>query len=106
MFISIPGIINKALTRSHEWTGTKHTRLSGVYKTSEYGVRVQYAAEDATASLNKADIKMLQEVVRSLLYYTRAVDPTMLTTTNTIASEQATPTEAGCAPAAICSCAP
>ena len=42
----------------------------------------------------KADIKTLQEVVGSFLYYARAVDPTMLTTVNTIASEQATPTEA------------
>jgi hypothetical protein len=37
--------------------------------------------------LNKADIKTFQEVVGSLLYYARAVDPIMLTTTNTIASE-------------------
>jgi hypothetical protein len=92
--ISIPGYIDKALIRFHEWTETKHAHSPDVYKTLEYGARVQYAADDATTPLNKADIKMLQEVVGSFLYYARAVDPTMLTTINTIASEQATTTEA------------
>jgi hypothetical protein len=44
--------------------------------------------------LSAADTKTLQEIVGSILYYARAVDPTMLTTTNTIASLQATPTQA------------
>jgi hypothetical protein len=55
---------------------------------------VQYATKDTTDRLSKAGIKMAQRVVGSILYFARAVDPTMLTTTNTIASEQATPTKA------------
>jgi hypothetical protein len=94
MFVSMPGYMDKALPRFHEWTGKKHAHSPGVYKKPEYGARVQYATENATATLNKADIKMLQEVVGSFLYYAWAVDPTMLTNTNAIASEQATLTEA------------
>jgi hypothetical protein len=93
MSISMPGYIDKALIRFKEWTGTKHAHSPGVYKTPEYGARVQYATDDTSPALNKADIKTLQEVVGSMLYYARAVDPTMLTTVNTIASAQATPTE-------------
>jgi hypothetical protein len=96
MSISMPGYLDKALPRFYEWIGTKHAHSLGVYKTPEYGARVQHATEDATTPWNKADIKTLQEGGRhlSLLQYARAVDPTMLTTTNTIASKQATPTKA------------
>jgi hypothetical protein len=94
MAISMPGYIGKALIRFQSWAGTKHAQSPGVYKPPEYGAQVQYATDDATSSLSKADIKTLQEVAGSFLYYAEAVDPTMLTTTNTIASEQATPTEA------------
>lgn len=92
--ISMPGYIDKALTRFHLWAGNKHAYSPGIYKTPEYGQRVQYATEDTSPPLSKAEAKTLQEVVGSLLYYARAVDPTMLTATTTIASEQSKPTEA------------
>jgi hypothetical protein len=90
MSISMLGYIDKALIRFQAWAGTERVQSPGVYKTPEYGARVQYATEDATSPLAKADIKTLQEVVGSFLYYARAVDPTMLTTTNIIASKQTT----------------
>ena len=36
----------------------------------------------------------IQQIVGSLLYYARAVDPTMLVTFNTISRQQAQPTQA------------
>jgi hypothetical protein len=63
-----------------------------VYHEPQYGAKVQYATWDDTDALTKAKAKTLQEIVGTILYYARAVDPTMLPTTNHIASEQATPT--------------
>jgi hypothetical protein len=54
----------------------------------------RYALTDDIERLGKSDIKTLQEIVGSMPYYPRAVDPTMLTNTNTIASQQALPTQA------------
>ena len=42
--------------------------------------------------LTAAEIKELQEIVGVFLFYSRAVDPTMLTAINKIASRQAKPT--------------
>jgi hypothetical protein len=60
----------------------------------QYGAKVQYALTDDTEPLSAADAKTLQGIVGCIAYYARAVDPTMLTTTNTIASLQAEPTQA------------
>jgi hypothetical protein len=65
-----------------------------VYAAPQYGAKVQYAVEDTSEPLSPADVTTLQEIVGSMLYYARAVDPTMLTITNTIASQMAVPTQA------------
>jgi hypothetical protein len=92
--ISMPGYIAKVLKRFHEWVGTRKAKSPGVYQEPHYGAKVQYATWDDTDALTKAEAKTLQEIVGSILYYARAVDPTMLPTTNHIASEQSTPTAA------------
>lgn len=91
---SMPGYIDKVLTRFREWAGTRKVQSPGIYNVPQYGTRVQYATEDDTEPLSKRDVKTLQEIVGSVLYYARAVDPTMLTATNHIASQQALPTQA------------
>jgi hypothetical protein len=91
---SMPGYIDKVLARFRAWAGTRTARSPGVYTAPQYGAKVQYALDDDTDPLSAADTKTLQEIVGSMLYYARAVDPTMLTTTNTIASLQANPTQA------------
>ena len=54
----------------------------------------QYALEPDTSPLiDKQGIKYVKQVVDSLLYYARAIDGTMLTSLNTIGSEQAKPTK-------------
>ena len=91
---SMPGYIEKVLARFQDWAGTRTAKSPGIYTPPQYGAKVQYAHTDDTDPLSPTDIKTLQEIVGSMLYYARAVDPTMLTTTNTIASQQATPTQA------------
>jgi hypothetical protein len=46
-------------------------------------------AADTSAPLNKAEIKRVQDIVGTLLYYARAVDPTLLTALSAIAARQA-----------------
>jgi hypothetical protein len=91
---SMPGYIEKVLTRFRAWAGTKTAKSPGVYTAPQYGIKIQLAHVDDTDPLDTDDIKTLQAVVGSMLYYARAVDPTMLPTTNHIASQQAQPTVA------------
>jgi hypothetical protein len=49
--------------------------------------------EDTSSPLSKDDIKHVQRVIGSILYYARAVDLTVLMALSTIASEQAKGTE-------------
>jgi hypothetical protein len=75
----MPGYIDTALTKY------QHTKLTtpqhGPYQAApnQYGANVQRVAADTSAPLNKAKIKRVQDIVGTLLYYTRAVDPTLLT---------------------------
>jgi hypothetical protein len=43
---------------------------------------------NSTPKLNKKGIKCIQQIVRSILYYARAIDMTVLTALSTIAIEQ------------------
>ena len=53
----------------------------------------KYAPEsDPSALLDKKQIKHVQGIIGSLLYYARAVDPTILVALNELSAQQATPT--------------
>ena len=55
---------------------------------------MQYAKQpDQTPVLNDKQKKFIQSIVGSLLYYARAVDPTMLVALNELSSQQANPHE-------------
>jgi hypothetical protein len=58
-----------------------------------YGQKLQLAPIDETPKLDKTGIHFVQSFVGSLLYYTRAVDPTMLPAINEISGSQASPTQ-------------
>jgi hypothetical protein len=91
--ISMPGYIIRALLRfahrhprraqhaPHEWTAPV------------YGSRQQYASRDNTPALDLANIKRVQEVLGTFLYYARAVDSTMLAAIGSIATQQASATQ-------------
>ena len=57
------------------------------------GDRPYAREEDTTPLLLPKDIKYIQVVVGTLLYYARALDSTMLPALNDIGSQQALPTE-------------
>ena len=59
-----------------------------------YGKRTQYAPPtDTSRLLDKSGIKFVQSTTGLLLYYSRAVDPTILPALNEIATSQAAATE-------------
>ena len=90
--MSIPGYVKKAMQRF------KRTELKGadspiIYVPPNYSTRQQHAPMyEPSIPLNAAEIQELQEIVGVFLFYARAVDPTMLTAINKIASRQSNPT--------------
>jgi hypothetical protein len=91
--ISLPNYINKVLKRFAP-TLTKGTRSPSIYSPPTYGAAAQLSsAEDSTALLSPPRKQRIQEIIGSLLYYCRAVDPTGLPTVTELASLQAHATE-------------
>jgi hypothetical protein len=69
--LSMPGYIEKVLARFQDWAGTRTAKSPGIYTPLQYGAKVQYAHTDDTDPLSPTDIKTLQEIVGSMLYYAR-----------------------------------
>ena len=91
--ISMPNYVNKKL---HKFRHTKpHRPQYAPHKWPKpaYGRKLQYAPPpDTTDYLNKNCITCIQSINGSFLYYGRAIDPTILTALNNIATQQAKPT--------------
>jgi hypothetical protein len=89
----MPNYISKALLKY------QHPALSkpqhAPYKAAQilFWARVQTVMAYTTAPLSNKQIKCVQDIVSTLLYYGRAVDPTILPAISTIASRQAQSTE-------------
>ena len=93
--ISMPKYIQKALTKFGHPKPTKPQYQPHEWIPPTFGQKIQYAHEPAPSpTLNKQQTKRIQEIVGTLLYYARGVDPTMLPAINDIASQQAHPTAA------------
>jgi hypothetical protein len=93
--LSMPGYIDRALQRFTHAKPARPQHAPHEWQKPQYGTRVQYADPDSTdVVLDAANVKRVQEIVGVLLYYARAVDPTLLTALGTIASQQARATAA------------
>jgi hypothetical protein len=93
--LSMPGYIAAVL---HRFQHPHPARLQHApYKMQpiNYGAKVQFATPaDTSTPLTDAEKLTLQQVIGCLLYYARAVDPTMFVALSTLASAQAHGTEA------------
>jgi hypothetical protein len=58
-----------------------------------YGTKTQYAAQEKTPPLTAKQCLNIQKFTRSVVYYARALDPTVLMPLNDIATEQTKATE-------------
>jgi hypothetical protein len=63
------------------------------YVTPVYGAKTQYSTKDETPPLTAKQCLTIQKVIRPVLYYARAEDPTVLMPLNDIATEQTKATE-------------
>jgi hypothetical protein len=92
--ISIPGYVKAALTRFKHERPMKPQNQPYPHNPIQYGAKAQYVeTKDETPPLNKDDKRFIQEVTGTFLFYARVVDPTMLVALESLAVEQANPTE-------------
>ena len=87
----MPGYVEQALKKfTHNITGIrKNTDAPHPYKAAKkVGLPMTHPTDDS-AKLSPREIKQVQQIVGTFLFYARAVDPTMLTALSTIATEQA-----------------
>jgi hypothetical protein len=90
--IHMQGYLQKALTRFKHKTPDKIQNSLHPDVILQYGAKIQYAKDkDISLQLSKEETKYIQAVAGTLLYYVRAVNTTILTALNLIATEQAKP---------------
>ena len=88
--LSMPGYVQQAVNKfQHRITCThKATDAHHPYKaTKKHGLPMTHPTDDSP-KLSPQAIKHLQQIVGSFLFYSRAVNPTMLTALSIIATEQ------------------
>jgi len=96
------GSSTRILTTSHTFcqsrfqhpTPSKPEHSPHKHNIPQYGAKVQYTnSPDTSPALNLANKKRVQEVLGTLLYYTRAINSTMLPAIGSIATQQTNPTK-------------
>jgi hypothetical protein len=93
--LSMPGYIAATLHKFQHQPPTRAQHAPYCWNKPVYGTNPQLTEpEDDTAPLPPDGIKRIQQITGTLLYYARAVDPTMLVALGTIAAQQANGTEA------------
>eukprot|EP00957_Ditylum_brightwellii_P193148 14707147-Ditylum_brightwellii.AAC.2 len=89
----MPGYIKAALHKFHHHPPSKRVHSPHPYTHPVYHKGPQLApALDCSPALPPEGKRRIQQVIGTLMYYARAVDPTMLTSINAIAIQQANPT--------------
>ena len=92
--LSMPKYIEKALKRFQVETPKRCQNSPHQHTVPAYGAKTQFAIEsDTSDEVTAAEKKFIQQVTGTLLYYARAVDPTILVALSAIAAQQAKPTE-------------
>jgi hypothetical protein len=86
--ISMPGYISNVPSKFQHDSPKHPQHAPSWYVTSVYGAKTQYATKDETTPLASQQCLTIQKVTGSVLYYTRAVDPTALMPLNDIATEK------------------
>ena len=91
----MPGYMKDALHKFQQPTPTRPQNSPHQYMAPKYGSAPPQLAhlEDDFLALNPDEANTIQKFVRTFLYYTRAVYPTMLVALNTIAAQQSKSTQ-------------
>jgi hypothetical protein len=89
----MPGYVSNVISKFQHDAPEHPQHTPSRYLTPVYGAKTQYATKDETLSLTAKQCLTIQKVTGSVLYYARAVDPTVLMPLNDIATEQTKATE-------------
>jgi hypothetical protein len=91
--ISMPGYLANVLSKFQRETSKQPQHTPSCYITPVYGANTQYATQYETSPLTAKQCLNIQKVTGSILYYARAVDPTVPMLLNDIATEKTKATE-------------
>jgi hypothetical protein len=90
--MNMPGYLEKAMTHFKHETPIKIQHSPHCHIENKYGAKKQYVSnEEESPPLTKEETKYVQAVTGTLLYYTRAVDSTILPALSSLATKQAIP---------------
>jgi hypothetical protein len=89
-----PGTLTKALTKYQHPKPVSPQHAPYKAAPIQYGAQVQRVEVNTTQPLIPKEIKCIQDIVGTLLYYARAVDPTLLAALSAIAACQSNGTQA------------
>ena len=93
--LSMPGYIEATLHRFQHPLPSKPQHSPHAWTAPTYGAATQWAIDaDDSPPLQSTDLKTLQQILGTLLYYARAIDNTMLVAISTLASVQSKGTKA------------
>jgi hypothetical protein len=84
--ISMPGYVSNILSKCQHDSPKHPQHTLSRYITLVYGAKTQYATRDEAPPLTAQQCITIQKVTGSVLYYARAVDPTVLMPFNDIAT--------------------
>lgn len=91
--ISMPNYIDKVLKRFQHTPPAKAQHAPHDWIRPTYGQKIQYAKDiEDLPPLDSEGIQRVQSIDGTMLYYARAVDPTMLPALNEISTQQSKPT--------------
>ena len=93
--LSMPGYVQQALHKFQHPPPSKPQDSPYPATVKQYGVKVQLTDPiNTSARLPVHKIKRLQQIIGTFLFYSRAVNPTLLTALSELSSAQATATDA------------
>jgi hypothetical protein len=87
--LSMPGYIKAELHKYQHAAPARPEHAPHMWNPPLYGAKTQYVENETTSpSLSAKDVNKLQQLTGTLLYYARAVDPTLIMPINVLSSEQ------------------
>jgi hypothetical protein len=87
--LSMPGYIKATLHKYQHVAPAHPEHAPHTWKPPIYGAKTQYVEDKTTSpALSDKDVNKLQQLIGTLLYYARAVDPTLIMPINVLSSEQ------------------
>jgi hypothetical protein len=85
----MPGYIKAVLHKYQHAAPARPEHAPHTWNPPIYGAKTQYVEDETTSpALSNKDVNKLQQLTGTLLYYTRAFDPTLIMTINVLASKQ------------------